>query len=975
MKKTRLLVIEDNPMEARELSYFLGRAGFALELVGDAEQGFDRLMAESFDLLLCDLHLPGEDGLSFCKRVKQQDSLRGLPVVLLTRHSDPLNYLKGLEAGADGFISKGQSETQIIARLERVLQRRKVSAESRNDRGDRIVFLETEFELGADRDQLLEVLLSGFEDVAQLNAKYEAETVARMNAQQSLRDANALYLSLVETLPMSIVRKDADGTYLFANQQFCKMLGQPLDAIVGKTDSDIYPPDVAAKVRADDCRAMATSQTLDELVEYDSFPGDPRFFHVYRTPVLNSYGDVGGTQVVYCDVGELRRAETELRQAKEAAEAASQAKSEFLANMSHELRTPLNGVIGMSQLLAKTTLSDKQRQYVDACHLSGEALLQLINDILDLSKIEAGKLELDMHAFDIEKAVCDAVESMSWPASAKSLELACSITIPTKTIVFGDSNCLRQILVNLVGNAVKFTESGEVHVSAETIARERDQMVMRVSVSDTGIGVPSEKRDRLFNSFSQIDSSMSRSYGGTGLGLAISRSLVELMGGTIGMESEVGRGSTFWFELPLRVVSGFAADNATASPLQRGRVLIVEKSQRYRSILQYHASVWGMSSVAVASSEEALAAMTNAAEEAEPFCLVLADYATLRKTSLELERALASDAHRVILMLNLGDLDGDELDVEASGACQKLRKPVRPSELYDALRAVQARDMPKWALEAPLAEDFVHRLKGHILLVEDNNVNRMYLAEALELLGCTFDSVCNGREATEAVRQRKYDVVLMDCHMPEMDGFTATRLIRQMEIEKILEGRLPIVALTADAFKGDKERCLEAGMDHYLSKPVQIQQIAGVLEHFIGNSAAAEVISADGEAERGEQIGSSDPIDATVLMEHLFGDLNLINSLLDIWESTGRERLREITQYAMQKDTSGLAEVSHALRGAAGVLGAGSIAQLAGKIEDACRMDQLEKTENFIRDLSTELQQCFADLPRLRQQLALLGRS
>lgn len=971
MKKTRLLIVEDNPVEACEISYILGQAGFDLVTTSDAEQGFDRLMAEPFDLLLCDLHLPGENGFSLCRRVRQQKELCNLPVVLLTRYSDPLNFLRGLEAGADGFISKGQSEGNIIARLERVLARHQARAAGRHSDGGRVVFMGTEFELSAERDQLLEVLLSGFEDVVQLNAKYEAETLARVKAQQSLRDANVLYLSLVETLPMGVVRKDDDGRYIFANRQFCEMLGQAIDAIVGKKDDEIYSQEVALQEREKDRQVMETGETLEELVECDSLSGESQFLHRLRAPVWNSDGDIVGIQVVDSDVSNLKRAESELLQAKEAAEAASMAKSEFLANMSHELRTPLNGVIGMSELLASTELSGKQRQFVDACHTSGQSLLQILNDILDFSKIEAGKLELDLHDFDLEKLVTETVDMMSWRAMEKSLEMPCMVDSAARLVLHGDSSRLRQILTNLLGNAVKFTESGEVFVSAELVQRQDDHLTVRFSVSDTGIGIPIDKRDRLFKSFSQVDSSTTRNYGGTGLGLAISQSLVHLLGGCLGMQSEEGVGSRFWFEVPLRVASESAAEDPTDFHLTGRRVLIVDDNGRYRSLLQTYATELGMVAVTAASVEEALRTVRRSEAAGEPFHVVLADYALHEETGLDLARSLKADMLPVVLLLDRTDWDVIPDEWQEYEICGKVRKPIRRCELYHALCGSLGCEGSRYPADDAAAAKSPLAFTGRVLLVEDNHINQMYVAEFLAQLGVACDTVCNGREAVEAVGRRKYSLVLMDCQMPEMDGFAATRQIRQLESQGTLEGSLPIVALTANAIKGDLERCLEAGMNDYLSKPVQTQQIVSVLERFIGVRGTFEERLALAAKDQVRELSSTAPIDATAFLQRFFGDVAFANTMLDEWESTGRERVQEIVMYAAQQDAAAMAQAAHSLKGAAGILCAESIQDLAAKVEELSRSEDLESIAALTSQLSTEMQQCLDDIPKLRERLAV----
>lgn len=408
------------------------------------------------------------------------------------------------------------------------------------------------------------------------------------------------------------------------------------------------------------------------------------------------------------DISDRKEIQQSLLAAKEEADRTTQSKSEFLANLSHELRTPLSGVIGMMELLENTALMEHQRHLVQLCRSSGEHLLQLINNVLDLSKIEAAKLDLDLQEFGLEQLVVDTVEATARGNSAKQLSVRHEVDESARIVLKGDRCRLRQVLINLLGNAIKFTAAGEVIVRAQTVARCRDVVTIRFSVSDTGIGIPPEKLDRLFQPYSQADASVSRSFGGTGLGLAIARNTVELMGGTIGVESTPAMGSTFWFQIPFDAAPGG---------------------------------------------------------------------------------------------LQLGASDSLHLRSVAPGGVQGTRDGAR--------------------------------LSGHALLAEDDNVNRLYMVQVLKHLGMTVDIVTNGREVMDAVQRQSYDVVLMDCQMPELDGFSAARCIRELESSGLLDGHLPIVALTANALEGDRQRCLDAGMDDYLSKPAQINRIAGMLSRFL----------------------------------------------------------------------------------------------------------------------------------------------
>jgi signal transduction histidine kinase/CheY-like chemotaxis protein len=713
-------------------------------------------------------------------------------------------------------------------------------------------------------------------------------------------------------------------------------------------------------------RQVLETRTIVEVREQTITPanGPQRLLHTRKLPLFDGRGVITHILTIGEDIAAFKQWELELMRAKESAEAASRAKGEFLANMSHEIRTPMNGIIGMTDLALRTELTDRQRKYLHAVKTSADSLLVVVNDVLDFSKIDAGKLTLEKTPFDLRETLGDVVKTMALHARKKHLELLLDISHAVPRVLEGDPTRLSQVVSNLISNALKFTGEGEIVVRLKLESMQNNTAVLRFDVEDTGIGIPKEKLASVFEAFTQADLSTTRKYGGTGLGLTITARLLELMGGSIQVESEHGKGTTFSFTVSLGVVEGHSGFRpAGVERLEGMRVVVIDDNRTNRYLVCDSLTYWGMRPKPLDHPWDLPDVLVRADQSLLPYQVVIVDSKMPDASGGDLIRAISTVALKTrpkFIMLSQEMHDADASEDPLSWPDIVLEKPVKQSELFDAIVTVLDKDQPMTLRKS--SGDAIKQAEQplRVLLVEDHIVNQELAMGILELAGHITTLARNGKEAVDVLSWQEFDVVLMDVQMPEMDGFQATAIIRDREKET--GGHIPIIAMTAHAMSGYKEKCLDAGMDDYLSKPVRANQLLEYLSRIeprtITPTPARQPVAAAAALDQPPPLSPQfhgEVFDGDEARRQCLDNADLLRRVVQSFVESLPTLKKDIADALAAGDAPVLAKAAHTLKGAAGSIVAQRASLAALSIEQAAKVGDLAKAATGWASLSTEL--------------------
>ena len=803
----------------------------------------------------------------------------------------------------------------------------------------------------------------------------------RKQAEAALRESERRFSAVLENMSLIGVMLDTAGRITFCNDHLLNLTGWTRGELLGQSWFDcLLPPDIRAEVRDEVfVKTIAAGELpVHHENEIVTRQGERRLVSWNNTVLRDRDGLIVGAASVGEDISERRRAEAALRDSnrrlEEAgariavavaeAERANAAKSEFLANMSHEIRTPMNGVIGMTDLLLDTELNEEQRRYADIVRSSGEALLSLLNDILDFSKIEAGKLDIETLDFDLRALLDDFAATVALRVQEKGIEFICAAAPDVPAYLRGDPGRLRQVLTNLTGNAIKFTQNGEIAVRAGLLSETDDEAFVRFSIKDTGIGIAPEKQALLFQKFTQADASTTRKYGGTGLGLAISKQLAAMMGGEIGITSEEGHGSEFWFTARFTKQTERAqTESLPLADIRGTHLLIVDDNATHREVLMAQLRAWGVRSEEASDGALALRELHRAKDAGDPFQVAIVDMQMPVMDGAALARSVKAEKTlqdtRLVLLTSMGQR-GDARKMEEIGFAAYLTKPVRQDEIIGCLSVVLGGAAVAEPARPIVTRHAIRELRhsaARILLVEDNITNQQVAVGLLERLGLRADAVANGAEAVKALETLPYDLVLMDVQMPVLNGLEATRQIRDPR-SAVRNHEIPIIAMTASAMQSDRDECLDAGMNDYVSKPVSREALAEALETWLPEETAATPEQAPPASERSASVFAREPetlvFDKIGLLDRIMGDGEFARVLVEGYLDDIPKQIETLKDFVKADNAAGVGRQAHTIKGAAANMGGEALRAVACTMEESLESGSLEAAAAHLPELERQ---------------------
>jgi len=755
-----------------------------------------------------------------------------------------------------------------------------------------------------------------------------------------------------------IATTDLKGMITYANSKFCHISGYTQEELTGKNHRILNSGNQDKAYWKEMYKVVSNGQVWNDEIRNKRKNGDLYWVDSTIIPMVSSANKykITGYISIRTDITQKKRQHAQLLAAVDLANSAVVAKSQFLANMSHEIRTPMNGVIGMTNLLLDTQLTPEQVKLASTVKSSASGLLGIINDVLDYSKVAAGKLDLELIPFNLGQIVEDVGTNMSYQADLKKLPFICPANPIVQQWVKTDPGRIRQILTNLIGNAIKFTDAGEVAVFVKLLEENSTHKTFRFEVSDTGIGISKEQYDQLFEKFTQADATTTRKYGGTGLGLSICKHLVELMGGDIGVISEQGKGSTFWINLPLLKSDPLVDTPVYSSDISQEKILIVDDNQTNRNLMEQLHSLWEIPHTLVGNAQAALAELTLAAAENQPYSIAILDMHMPNINGLALGEQIKSQpllSETKLIMVSSRAQQGDPITLQTAGFMGYLSKPIHQSELLDVLLTVSGLKTADPQFVTGHSTKQQAKFKAHILVVEDNATNQLVIEGLLRSLGITVDLAGNGAEAITTLQSiTSHDLVFMDCQMPVLDGYAATKKIRS-DTSGIANTNIPIIAMTANAMTGDKQACLDVGMDDYLSKPIAIDKVISMLQKWLPEHS---ILNQEAPQEQKKDIQKQQIIifDYEDLSNRLMADKELINAVAEVFFEDFIEKAASLKEYVNEQNITQCSQILHQINGACANVGGKRLQALASTMEQAAKSNNIDAIALNITSLEEE---------------------